>query len=103
MAKRLFSFNINKVIYNNRKENPEASKLGYDYVTFDRLLAESDILICCAALNSSTEKIFDMSAFKKMKSTCIFVNVARGGLVNQDDLVDALKTNIISGAGKSNC
>jgi len=68
-------------------------------VTFDDLLSQSDFIISCCSLNSTTEQIFDQNAFKKMKKTCIFINIARGGVVNQEDLYQALKNGEIGGAG----
>ena len=42
-----------------------------------------------------------MKLFKKMKKTAVFINCSRGSVVNQDDLLEALKTNVISAAGKN--
>lgn len=92
-------FGISKVIYTNRQESEEGAKLGYEFVPFDRLLEESDFLICSASVNKHNEKIFDIDAFKKMKPSSVFVNVGRGTMVNQDDLYQALTKNIISAAG----
>lgn len=100
MAKRLSTFGAKKIIYFNRsKQEQEASKLGYEYVDFDNLLARSDILVCCASLNKESEGIFNMNAFRKMKATSTFVNVGRGAMVNQVDLYEALKNNVIGSAG----
>lgn len=99
VTKRLDAFGIKKVIYNNRNESDEGAKLGYEYVSFDRLLEQSDILVCCASVNKSNENIFDLNAFKKMKPSSVFINVARGALVNHNDLYEALSKNIIWSAG----
>ena len=103
VAKRLNGFDLKKVIYTNRSETSkeDAAKLGYENVSFERLLNDSDILVCCASANKSNENIFDLSAFKQMKRSSVFVNVARGSMVNHADLYEALKSNIISSAGKS--
>lgn len=93
------AFNIKKIIYSNRSINSEATKLGYEYVSFEDLLKHSDILICCASLNKQNEGIFNMDSFKMMKKTSLFINVARGAIVNQNDLLEALKNNIIGSAG----
>lgn len=97
---RLQNFGLRRIIYHNRKENPDASKLKCQYVDLDTLLAESDILLCTCASNKETEKLFDLNKFKKMKPDSIFINVSRGNVVNQEDLVFALKNNLIGGAGK---
>lgn len=93
------AFGIRKLVYNNRSESQEGAKLGYEYVSFDQLLRESDILICCASLNKTNEGVFDLKAFEKMKKTSLFINVARGTMVNQSDFFEALKNNIIGAAG----
>lgn len=100
VAQRLSAFGIKKLIYNNRSESKEGVKHGYEFVSFDQLLEQSDILVCCASLNESNENKFNMDAFKKMKSTSVLVNVARGTMVNQSDLYEALTKNIILAAGK---
>ena len=99
VARRLISFNPNKIIYHNRNKNLDAEKLGIKYVDLDELLRESDILICTSALTNETRNIFDIKLFRKMKKDSIFINVSRGNLVNQEDLVSALKNNLIAGAG----
>ena len=71
----------------------------YDAVDLDTLLAQSDILSVHAPLNPVTENLMNMKAFRKMKSSAILINVARGPIVNEADLVTALKEGIIAGAG----
>ena len=89
-----------KVIYHNRTKKPE----GYfnfpaEYVDFDTLLATSDVLSLHANLSTENTNLFDKAAFEKMKSTAIFINTARGGMVNEGDLYDALVNQEIWGAG----
>lgn len=50
-------------------------------------------------MTAETAEMFDEGAFKKMKSTVVFVNVGRGGVVVQDDLVQALNNGTIFAAG----
>lgn len=100
IAKKLtMAFGVNKVIYTNRKENSEAHKLNFELVEFEELLKKSDFLICCASLNKENENKFDLNAFKKMKKSCIFINIARGKLVNHEHLYEALKSKLIFSAG----
>lgn len=65
----------------------------------EELLEQSDFVICCLGLTPETKNTFDMAAFKRMKKSAIFVNISRGGLVVQEDLINALKTGEISAAG----
>lgn len=72
---------------------------GYDRVDFDTLLAESDIVSVHAPLDENTEGLMDAGAFRKMKSTAIFLNLGRGPIVVERDLADALKEHTIEAAG----
>lgn len=99
VARRVKSFNTARILYFNRTERIEAKEIGAVKVSFDELLAESDFIICCAALVPETKEMFNKAAFEKMKKTAIFVNTSRGGTVNQDDLIEALTNNTIRAAG----
>jgi glyoxylate reductase len=93
------AYNMN-IIYCNRKANPEAEKLyGVRQVSFAQLLEQSDVISVHSALNKETKEIFNKDAFNKMKSSSIFINTARGGVHNEQDLIDALKKGAIWGAG----
>lgn len=71
----------------------------YQATDLDTLLAESDIISLHAPLSPITENLMNLEKFRKMKSTAILINVARGPLVNEADLVTALKEGMIAGAG----
>ncbi|MBQ7383969.1 MAG: D-2-hydroxyacid dehydrogenase [Clostridia bacterium] len=71
---------------------------GVELVSFDRLLAESDYLTVHCPLTSKTERLFDASAFAKMKDGLYFINTARGGVVDEAALLEALKCGKLSGA-----
>lgn len=71
----------------------------YENVDFDTLLKESDIVSIHSPLNSKTENLMNMEAFKKMKKSAILINVGRGPIVNEEDLAKALEDNIILAAG----
>ncbi|KAM3957913.1 glyoxylate reductase/hydroxypyruvate reductase [Aphomia sociella] len=99
VARRVKAFNTAKILYFNRSERPEAKEVDAIKVSFDEILTNSDFVICCAALVPETKEIFNKSAFEKMKKTAIFVNTSRGGTVDQDALIEALKNNTIRAAG----
>lgn len=93
------AYNMN-IIYCNRSRNSLAEELlKARKVSFDELLAQSDIISVHCSLNNETKGIFDKLAFKKMKRTAIFINTARGPIHNEEDLFNALKNNVIWGAG----
>lgn len=74
-------------------------QLNTTFVSFDELLDRSDFVIVSCPLNDETRNLFDKKAFSKMKKSSVFVNVARGGIVVQNDLVDALQNGTIFAAG----
>lgn len=71
----------------------------YERVEFDTLLRESDILSLHCPLSDRTRGLFDREAFSRMKKTAVLINVARGPVVNTQDLYDALVEEQIAGAG----
>ena len=71
---------------------------GLKRISFERFLAESDIISLHCPLTDSTEGLFDENAFKKMKSSAILINTARGGLINDHALIKAIEDKVIAGA-----
>jgi D-3-phosphoglycerate dehydrogenase len=65
---------------------------------FDNLLSSSDIISIHAVLTDETRNMISIEQFQKMKPTSLIVNFSRGGIINEDDLVTALKEKIIMGA-----
>lgn len=86
-----------KVIFYSASGNSTCT--DYERVEFDELLKRSDVLSIHCPLSDRTRGIMNMDAFKKMKNSAILVNVARGPIVNDADLADALNQGIIAGAG----
>lgn len=72
---------------------------GYERVTFDTLLRESDIVSVHAPLDENTKDLMNKEAFDKMKSSAIFLNLGRGPIVVEKDLADALEQGSIVAAG----
>lgn len=66
---------------------------------FDTLIKNSDAITVHLPLSEDTKNLLNMETFKKMKPTAIVINAARGGIVNEEDLYDALKNHVIAGAG----
>jgi glyoxylate reductase len=89
-----------KVIYTEQVPRPEADReFGARRVDLDTLLAESDFISVHVDLNPSTKGMFGAAQFRKMKKTAVFVNTARGPLVDQTALAEALRTGTIFAAG----
>ena len=100
LAKRAKAFDM-KIIYHNRNRisRNEERKLGVKYVAFDKLITQSDIISIHVPHTKETNQIFNMKILKKMKKTAFLINTSRGKVVNEKDLVTALKQKIIAGAG----
>ncbi len=100
LAKRCHGGFGMRVLYNDlHRSDPAERELGARRVDLDPLLAESDFVSVHANLSEGTHGMFDAAAFRKMKPTAVFVNTARGGLVNETDLHDALRDGVIFAAG----
>lgn len=89
-------FGCRVIYYSTSGKNNNAD---YERVTFDEILAQSDILSVHAPLDENTKGLFDKDAFVKMKPSSIFINVGRGPIVVEQDLADALEAGQIAAAG----
>jgi phosphoglycerate dehydrogenase-like enzyme len=85
-----------RLVYTSRAAQPSA--LG-EYRTLDALLAEADIVSLHLPLVPETEQLIDATALARMKPGAILINTARGGLVDQTALTEALATGRLAGAG----
>lgn len=100
LAKRTKAFDMNVVYHNrNRISKSNEKTLNVKYVSFEKLVKQSDIISIHVPHTKETEHLFDMKVFRKMKKSAFLINTARGKIVNEKELVVALKKNIIAGAG----
>ncbi|MBN2610022.1 MAG: D-glycerate dehydrogenase [Bacteroidales bacterium] len=89
-----------QVIYHDLNRNSAAEKeLNARFVDFHSLLAQSDILSVHCQLSEQTRGIFNKEAFGRMKPTSVFINTSRGAVHHEKDLIEALDTGKIWGAG----
>ncbi|MFT3762033.1 MAG: D-glycerate dehydrogenase [Pseudoxanthomonas sp.] len=100
IARRAAGFGM-RTLYHNRSRLPEATEreTGAGYVGFDELLAQSDHLLLVLPYSPQTHHIIDAAALAKMKPTATLVNIARGGLVDEIALADALAHGRLAAAG----
>lgn len=104
IAKRLKGFDIERILYCTRKKiSNENDFENASHTTFNELLQESDIIFIACGLSEETKLKFNESAFSKMKKNCILVNIARGGIIDQNALYRALKNKDICAAGLDVC
>lgn len=89
------------IIYHDTYRLPEEreKELGATYVSFDDLVKSADVLTVHAPLLPTTVHKFNKEVFKKMKKRSYLINAARGAIVSEKDLVEALKSGEIAGAG----
>ncbi|KAK4215292.1 D-isomer specific 2-hydroxyacid dehydrogenase [Rhypophila decipiens] len=90
-----------KILYHNRKRLDESveAEIGAEFVDFDTLLRESDVLSLNLPLNENTRHIISGNEFAKMKKGVTIINTARGGVMDEAALVDALHTGQVNSAG----
>ncbi|CAH0382221.1 unnamed protein product [Bemisia tabaci] len=99
IAVKLKVFSPQRILYASRREKLKGNKIGAIFVDLNSLLRSSDFVILCCALTSDTNNMMSWNQFAAMRKNAIFVNVVRGGLVNHDALVDALRNRKIRAAG----
>jgi glyoxylate/hydroxypyruvate reductase len=103
IARRLQPFSIQRILYSGTREktfHSENDQKLFKFVPFEELLRQSDFVIIACALNEETRNMFNKKAFEQMKNDAILINIARGGIIDQDALYDALKNGQIQAAGK---
>lgn len=89
-----------RILYTSLKRNPEfEEKYGAEFTTQETLLQESDIVSLHVPLAPSTTHLIDAKALSLMKPTAFLINTARGPVVDEAALVDALERRAIAGAG----
>ena len=74
-------------------------ELGARYVSFDELLAESDVVSLHCPLNAESRGLFDAAAFRRMRPGAVLINTARGPVVDEAALVEALESGHLGAAG----
>lgn len=94
VAEIALAFEMNVLVYTRTPQSDNRVK----FVSLDELLGSSDIVTPHCPLNEQSCEMFNSDTFGKMKNGAFFVNTARGGVVNEQALADALKSGKLSGA-----
>jgi len=94
VAKIANAFGMRVLAY---RRNPVEEE-GVEFVDFDTIIGKSDVISVHCPLNEQSKEMFNKDVFSKMKSTAYFVNTARGGVMNEADLAEALNEGVIAGA-----
>ncbi len=100
VARRAAAFGM-EIVYNNRRRLPVAEEQPYcaQYVGLDELFSTSDVISLNAPLTADTYHIVDGARLAQMKPSAFLINTARGALVDERALVEALRSGSIAGAG----
>ncbi|KOO49849.1 2-hydroxyacid dehydrogenase [Viridibacillus arvi] len=99
VARRGIGFDM-RVLYHNRTRKPETEeKYGFEYAELDILLKESDFVVLLTPLTSETKGLIGKREIALMKNSAILINVARGGVVDEQALYEALLNKEIWAAG----
>ncbi|ENX23200.1 hypothetical protein F892_02447 [Acinetobacter vivianii] len=94
-----YGFNMN-ILYHNRREKIEvAQAFNAQYRELDQLLAQSDFIVVAVDLNTESKALIGAAEFDLMQKHAVFVNIARGSVVDENALIDALQQNKIFAAG----
>ena len=99
LQKRCRGFDMNVLVYDPYVSHEIISDLGCTKVDLLEGIKQADFISIHMPLTNDTKNLISRSLLKEMKQNCILINTARGGIVNQEDLVWALNSNIIAGAG----
>jgi len=99
VARRAKGFDMNIIYHSRHGKNIQIdNELGSKYISMDELLEKSDFLSLHSPLNSETHHLINKSKLKRMKNNAYLINTARGSLVNELHLIEALNKQWIAGA-----
>lgn len=99
VAKRCRSFEMRILAYDPYATPEKAALVGAELTTVDEILAQADIITVHVPKTKETTNLINAETLKKCKKGVRFVNVARGGIYNEADLAEALKSGQVGGAG----
>lgn len=99
VARLLQGFNCRILAYDVRYNEDAVRELGVEKADLDQIARESDFVSVHVPLMPATAKIVDAEFLAKMKPTAYLINTSRGGTVDEEALIAALKNNTIAGAG----
>jgi gluconate 2-dehydrogenase len=100
IAKRAkFGFDMEVSYYNRSRKVEVEEQLGVNYIPLNDLLEQSDFIVLMTPLTPETKHLIGVEQFNRMKRSAIFINVSRGETVDEEALIEALRSKRIFGAG----
>lgn len=98
VADRAKGLKMNVIAYDPYISPEVVEKLGIKGVSLDELFARSDYITIHTPMTKETRDLLNVDAFKKMRKGVFIINCARGGIVNEQDLYDAIQSEMVAGA-----
>ncbi|HSC36176.1 MAG TPA: phosphoglycerate dehydrogenase [Thermodesulfobacteriota bacterium] len=98
VAERAIGLKMNVIAYDPFLSKEAAEKIGVELVTLDDLLKRSDIITIHTPLNSETKNLINKDTLEKTKKGLVLINCARGGVINEQDIAEAIKSGKVAGA-----
>ncbi|MGM0397102.1 MAG: C-terminal binding protein [Bacillota bacterium] len=98
VARKSRAFGFRMITFDPYIDKKVVEEYGVELVDLETLFGESDVITIHSPLTSETKHMFNDENFKKMKDNAILINTSRGPLINEKDLYEALKNNVIAGA-----
>lgn len=92
-------FGMKVIAYDVKQRGELMDEFGFQYVEFDQLLSSSDIITVHVPGIPQTRNMLSFAQFQKMKKSVVLINTARGTVVNQDALIEALSNGTVAAAG----
>jgi D-3-phosphoglycerate dehydrogenase len=98
VAKRSLAFGMKVIAYDPFISTEKAEKMDVEVADLDKIFSTADIITVHTHITSETKSLIGKSAFDKMKKGVCIINCARGGIVSEQDLYDAIKSGKVAGA-----
>ena len=98
VAKRAIAFGMEVLGYDPYINEERANSIGVKIATLDELIEKSDFITVHMPLTDETRGMISMPQMKRMKNSVRLINCARGGIINEQDLAQAVKDGIVAGA-----
>jgi glyoxylate reductase len=99
VAKRARGFDMQVIYYSKKRKRKMESELDITFVPLEELFRRSDFVSIHISLNKDSFHMIDESKIKLMKKTAFLINTSRGKVINEQDLIRAIRNNTIAGAG----
>ena len=98
VARKAKGLGMNIIYYDPYRKEEAEKEMGAAYAAFDEVLETADVISCHMPYTKENHHMIDEEAFQKMKETAYFINVARGPIMDESALIEAVKNKVIRGA-----